>query len=169
MEKICEALTQGESETAACLRAGIGLTAWNAAKRCNPDLRRRIASARDDWARLRHARYAAARYESQWARSAARKAKRPQPTHQAKLVMWHLITRVPLDFVSIPEGEIKTACEKFGISLETWQRQERAFGLMKNVYAKRAVIRGRQQPSVPDWPQQFRDSPSDSYSDEYMN
>ena len=56
-------------------------------------------------------------------RAAARKAKRPQPTYQANLVTWHLITRVPLNFAAIPETEIKTACERFGISLETWQRQ----------------------------------------------
>jgi len=115
MQLICEALVPGESETAACRTAGIGLTAWNAAKRCNADLRGRIALARDDWARLRHARHAAALDESQWTRSAARKAKRPQPTHQANLVMWHLVTRVPLNFVAIPESEVKTACEKFNI------------------------------------------------------
>ena len=125
-----------------------------------------IASARDDWAKLRHARHAAALYESQWARSAERKAKRPQPTHQAKLVMWHLVGRVPLNFAAIPEREIKTACERFGISLETWRRQEGAFGLLRKVYAKRAAIRG-QQPSVPDWPQQFQDWPTDDETDEY--
>src|SRR5438477_7453400 len=46
VEKICHALAQGESETAACLRVGIGLTAWNAAKRVNAELRAQIASAR---------------------------------------------------------------------------------------------------------------------------
>jgi hypothetical protein len=167
VQLICEALARGESETAACLTAGIGLTAWNTAKRCNADLRGRIASARDDWARLRHARHAAALYESQWARSAARKAKRPQPTYQANLVMWHLITRVPLNFVAIPESEVKTACEKFNIPLETWRRQERAFRLMLKVYAKRAAIRG-QQPTVSSYsPPQFQDWPSDNETDEY--
>src|SRR6266481_556252 len=126
VEVICELLARGETERAACLRAGIGLTAWSAAKRADAGLREHIASARDDWARLRHQRHAAALYESQWARSAARKAKRPQPTHQAKLVVWHLTTRVPLNFVAIPETEIKTACEKFNLPLETWRRQERA-------------------------------------------
>ena len=101
--------------------------------------------AADEWARLRHARHAAALYESQWARSAARKAKRPQPTHQAKLVMWHLITRVSLAFAAIPEEEILKACKRFNLPLDTWQRQERAFGLLKKVYAKRAAIRGQQQ------------------------
>jgi hypothetical protein len=62
---ICELLAHGESEKSACIRAGIGLTAWNMAKRADADLRARIASARDDWARLRHARHAAALYESQ--------------------------------------------------------------------------------------------------------
>jgi hypothetical protein len=38
-------------------------------------------------------------------------------------------------------------CERFGMSLDTWQRQERAFGLLKKVYAKRAKLRG-EQPSV---------------------
>jgi hypothetical protein len=78
--------------------------------------------------------------------------------------MWHLTTRVPLNFVAIPESEIKTACERFGITLETWRRQERAFGLLKKVYVKRAAIRGQQQSTLasPQWADQFQDWPSDS-------
>jgi hypothetical protein len=83
---ICELLAHGESEKSACIRAGIGLTAWSSAKRSDASLRERIAGARDDWARLRHARHAAALYESQSMRAANRKALKPQPTHQAKLV-----------------------------------------------------------------------------------
>jgi hypothetical protein len=83
-------------------------------------------------------------------------------------VVWHLITRVPLNFVAIPELEIKAGCERFDISLETWQRQERAFGLLRKVYAKRAAIRGQQQPAAaPEWAQQFQDWPSDNETDEY--
>ncbi len=89
--------------------------------------------------------HAAALFESQAARSAGRKALKPQPTYQAKLVMWRLMYRVRLDFAVIPEQEIAAACERFSISLETWQRQERAFGLMSKVYAKRSAIRGEQQ------------------------
>jgi hypothetical protein len=160
VQLICEALAHGESETAGCLRAGIGLTAWNAAKRTNAELRARIASARDDWARLKHKQRAAALYESQWARSASRKALKPQPTYQAKLVMWHLMYRVPLYFVAIPESEISGACNRFNLPLETWRRQERAFGLMKKIYAKRAATRGQQAPEAgsglpprsQDWP-----------------
>jgi hypothetical protein len=166
----CELLARGESERAACLRAGIGLTAWSAAKRVSAGLRERIASARDDWARLRHQQHAAALYESQWARSASRKAKRPQPTHQAKLVMWHLTTRVPLNFAAIPETEIVSACEKFNLPLDTWRRQEHAFGLLKKVYAKRAAIRGQQQSTLvsPQWADQFQDWPS-ADEDEYFD
>ncbi len=40
--------------------------------------------------------------------------------------MWRLMYRGPLDFAAIPEQEIAAACERFSISLETWQRQERA-------------------------------------------
>src|SRR5436190_8272853 len=94
---ICELLARGESESAACLRAGIGLTAWSAAKRVNADLQRGITDAPDDWARLRHQQHATALYESQTMRAAGRKALKPQPTHQAKLVVWHLTTRVPLN------------------------------------------------------------------------
>jgi hypothetical protein len=143
---ICGLIAKGESEKSACIRAGIGLTAWNTAKRSDPSLRDRIAEARDDWARLRHARHAAALYESQSMRAANRKARKPQPTHQAKLVAWHLTYRVPLNFAAIPEAEIKEACERFGTSLETWRRQESAFGLLRKVYAKRAKIRGEQRP-----------------------
>jgi hypothetical protein len=147
VQLICEALARGESETSGCLKAGIGLTAWNVAKRCNAELRARIVAAREEWARLKHKQHTAALYESQWARSASRKAQRPQPTYQAKLVMWHLITRVPLNFGAIPEPEIARACEKFNLPLETWRRQERAFALMRKVYGKRAAIRGQQQPT----------------------
>jgi hypothetical protein len=144
IEMICGLLAKGESEKSACIRAGIGLTAWNTAKRSNASLRQRIAEARDDWARLRHKQHAAALYESQSTRSANRKALKPQPTRQAKLVAWHLTFRVPLHFAAIPETDIKEACERFGMSLDRWQRQERAFGLLGKVYAKRAKLRGEQ-------------------------
>jgi hypothetical protein len=151
---ICGLLAHGESERSACIRAGIGLTAWNTAKRSDGALCERIADARDEWARLRHARHAAAFYESQSMRAANRKALRPRPTHQAKLVAWHLTYRVPLNFAAIPETEIAQACEHFNLSLETWKRQEGAFGLLKKVYANRAKLRGQQPPTsnVIPWP-----------------
>jgi hypothetical protein len=155
VEMICGLIAHGESEKSACIRAGIGLTAWSTAKRSDAGLRTRIAGARDDWARLRHARHAAALYESQSMRLANRKALKPQPTHQAKLVAWHLTYRVSLHFAAIPETEIKEACERFNLSLETWTRQERAFGLLRNVYAKRAKIRGEQPhiaANIISWP-----------------
>ena len=143
VQLICQMLARGESERAGCLRAGIGLTAWSKAKRHSADLRKQIASARDDWSTLRHAQHVAALRESQVARSATRKPKKPQPTHQAKLVVWHLTTRVPLNLAAIPEAEIARACERFNLPPETWQRQEQTFGLMKRVYAKRAMMRGQ--------------------------
>jgi hypothetical protein len=93
---------------------------------------------------LRHAQHAAALYESQSMRAANRKALKPQPTKQAKLVAWHLTFRVPLHFAAIPETEIVQACERFNLSLETWTRQERAFGLLRKVYERRAQLRGQQ-------------------------
>jgi hypothetical protein len=149
VQLICKMLARGETECAACLRAGIGLTAWNAAKRKSVELRERIASARDDWTRLRAKQHAAALYASQAAREATRKALKPQPIRQAQLVVWHLTSRVPLNVIAIPEAEIASACERFNLSFDTWQRQERAFGLLKKVYAKRAAIRGQQQQQVP--------------------
>jgi hypothetical protein len=146
VEIICGLIARGESEKSACIRAGIGLTAWNTAKRSDAALRERILGARDDWARLRHAQHSAALYESQSMRAANRKALKPQPTHQAKLVAWHLTYRVPLHFAAIPETDIKEACERFNLPLETWTRQEHAFGLLRKVYAKRAKIRGEQPP-----------------------
>jgi hypothetical protein len=140
---ICELLARGESERSACIRAGIGLTAWGTAKRNSADLRERISTARDQWAQLRHARHATALHESQAMRAANRNAPRARPTHQANLVVWHLITRVPLNIVAIPEAEIVSACERFNLPLETWRRQEGAFGLLQKVYAKRAAIRGQ--------------------------
>jgi hypothetical protein len=61
-----------------------------------------------------------------------------------RLVAWHLTYRVPLNFAAIPEAEIAQACERFNLTLETWARQERAFGLLRKIYAKRAKIRGQQ-------------------------
>jgi hypothetical protein len=150
---ICELLTRGESERSACIRAGIGSTAWGAAKRNSAALRERIARARDQWATVRHERHTAALHESQAMRSANRKALKPQPTHQAKLVVWHLTTRVPLNLATIPETEIASACERFNLRLETWRTQERAFGLLQKVYAKRAAIRGQQcqTPAADSW------------------
>jgi hypothetical protein len=77
-------------------------------------------------------------------RSANRKALKPQPTYQAKLVVWHLILRVPLYWAAIPDTEIAKACERFNLPLETWLRQESAFGLLKKVYSRRAQLRGQQ-------------------------
>ena len=91
------------------------LTAWTTAKGSDASLRALIAEARDEWARLRHAQHAAALYESQSMRAANRKALKPQPTHQAKLVAWHLTYRVPLHFAAIPETEIKEACNRFNL------------------------------------------------------
>ena len=141
---ICELLMHGESERSACIRAGIGSTAWGAAKRNSADLRERIAWARDQWAKVRHAQHTAALRENQAMRSANRKAPRARATRQANLVMWHLTTRVPLNVVAIPEIEIVHACERFNLPLETWLWQESTFGLLKKVYARRAQLRGQQ-------------------------
>jgi hypothetical protein len=118
-------------------------------------LRNRIASARDDWARLRHGQHAAALYESQSAREASRKVLKPRPTKQANWMVWHLVGSVPLNFVVIPDQEITSACQRCGMALETWQRQERAFGLMRKIYTKRAAIRGQQPQAFhwSDWPE----------------
>ena len=167
VQMICELLARGESERSACIRAGIGLTAWNMAKRSDASLRERIASARDYWARLRHQQHAAALFESQAMRAAGRKALKPQATHQAKLVAWHLTYRVPLHFAAIPETEIGQACERFNMPCETWRRQERAFGLLRKVYAKRAAIRGQQPTVSSSWPQQFQDWPSEGETEEH--
>jgi hypothetical protein len=77
-------------------------------------------------------------------RSANREALKPQPTHQAKLVVWYLMYCVPLYWAAIPDTEIAKACERFNLPLETWLRQERAFGLLKEVYSRRAQLRGQQ-------------------------
>jgi hypothetical protein len=147
---ICELLARGESERSAYIRAGIGSTAWGVAKRNSADLRERIARARDQWAQVRHSRHATALYESQAMRAANRKAVKPQPTHQAKLVVWHLMYRVPLYWAAIPHTEIGKACERFNLPLEIWLRQERTFGLLKKVYARRAQLRGQQPLNVTD-------------------
>lgn len=161
VEMICGLLAKGESEQSACIGAGIGLTAWSTAKRSNASLRQRIASARDEWARLRHTRHTAALHESRAMRAANRKALKPEPTYQAKLVVWHLTFRVPLNYAAIPETEIAQACERFNLPLETWRQQENAFDLLRKVYARRAKIRGG-QPPIPvyrAWPEDQNPEP----------
>ncbi len=63
-------------------------------------------------------------------------ALKPHPTHQAKLVVWLLTFRVPLNSAAIPEDEIVSACERFNLQVETWRRQERAFSLMPKILQK---------------------------------
>lgn len=154
VQLVCDRLREGDTEQAALLRAGIGHSAWAIAKQRDEALVARVVLARDQWAQTRHAQHMAARYESQLMRSARRKALRPQPTKQVRLVKWHLISRVPLNFVEIPQSEIVAACEQYSLALETWQRQEKAFGLMRIVYAKRALLRGAQTPAqnIALWP-----------------
>ncbi len=123
-QMIYELIGTGETERSACIRAGIGLTAWNAAKRSDASLRGRIASARDDWARLRHAQHAAALYESQVARSAGRKALKPQPTYQAKLVTWHLMFRVPLNLVAIRGQQPTSFTSGWVESVQEWPAEK---------------------------------------------
>ncbi|MGI8481788.1 MAG: hypothetical protein ACR2MF_06975 [Chthoniobacterales bacterium] len=53
--------------------------------------------------------------------------------------MHYLSTQVPMNFAAIPEQEISVACERFNLSLDIWVRQERAFGLMKKVYASHSA------------------------------
>jgi hypothetical protein len=146
VDLICSLLAEGESETAGCRLAGVGLTAWHEAKKKSQTIRDQIAAARDQWARLRYQRHMAALYQSQAMRAASRKAQRPRPIHQANLVVWHLSTRVPINIIAIPDEDIAAACQSFDLSLETWWQQARAFGLMQKVYGKRSKIRGQQPP-----------------------
>jgi hypothetical protein len=100
-------------------------------------------------------------------RAAGRKALKPQPTHQAKLVTWHLIFRVPLNFAAIPDEEILNACNRFNLPLDTWRRQQRAFGLLSKVYGKRAAIRGQQPTVSSSRPQQLQDWPLPDETEQY--
>ena len=139
---ICKTISEGATEKGACLQAAISVTAWNKAKKRCPEIRSKITEARKKAAELKYKQYQLARYESQIFRLAGKKAKRPQPTHQANLVMWHLIYRVPLNFTAIPQEEIQKACEQFNYTVGQWQRQATVFGLWDKIYAKRAKIRG---------------------------
>lgn len=149
---ISKAISEGDTERLACLKAGIGLTAWNVAKRGNPELRNKIQASKTAWKELEYKRLQIARYETQHFRLAGKKAKRPQPTHQASMVRWHLTFRVPLNYGAIPENEIKAACERFNYTVQQWQAQANAFGLWHKIYSKRAKLRGdellQQSPSV---------------------
>jgi hypothetical protein len=74
---------------------------------------------------------------------------------------------VPLNFAAIPETEIIQACERFNLPHETWRRQEHAFRLLKQVYAKRAAIRGQQLTASSYLPQHSQDWPTDHETDEH--
>lgn len=139
---VCEVISKGGSERAGCLKATIGSTAWNRAKRVQEGLRAKIEAARAAWAKLKYDRHINALYASQAMRSARRKALKPKRTYQAGLVMWYLTSGVPLNYAAIPESEVKAACERFGYTVEQWQRQAAAFGLWQKIYEKRAKMRG---------------------------
>lgn len=149
LQRVCKLIPEGQTEEAACICCGISNSTWNAAKRSEPDLREQIIAARDERARGQHQHYIAERYERQVARSAGRKAKPPQPTRQAKWVCHYLAVTVPLNLASIPPAEIEEACARCNLSLENWRRQERAFGLLRKIYEKRASLRGQQSVVVP--------------------
>jgi hypothetical protein len=72
--------------------------------------------------------HAVAVYSSQSTRATNRKALKPQPARQAKLVAWHLTLRVLLNFAAILQSDIKQARKRFGMSLDMSQRQKHAFG-----------------------------------------
>jgi hypothetical protein len=46
--------------------------------------------------------------------------------------------------VNATEADIKEACERFNLSLETWTRQEHAFGLLKKGVCASPKLRGEQ-------------------------
>jgi hypothetical protein len=95
IELICDLVSKGATEQAACIRAGISTTAWCKEKRADASLRERVSEARDSWARLKHKQYEAARQESQIARGAGQKAIPPRPTKQAKWVCRYLAVDGP--------------------------------------------------------------------------
>ena len=45
--------------------------------------------------------------------AAGRKALKPHPTHQAKMIAWHLTYRVQLNFGAIPDTEITNAYKRY--------------------------------------------------------
>ena len=72
--------------------------------------------------------------------------------------------RVALHVSRNPEHEIAEARERCGLSLKTGRRQERAFGLLRKVHEKRAVIRGpRPIITTPAWASE----PANGAEDEY--
>lgn len=163
---ILDLVSKGETEQAACSQAGISSTCWCNAKRIDATLRDRVWEARDSWAQVKHVQYVATRYQSQIARAAGRKAIPPQPTRQAKWICHYLTVTVPLNLAAIPPGEIEAACARCNLSLESWERQERTFGLMKEVYQRRAKIRGQQPVMVPtfsSYSPQVEDDPFDVF------
>ena len=81
--------------------------------------------------------------------------------------MWHLMFRVPLHFAAIPDEKVLNACNRFNLPLDTWRRQQRAFGLLRKVYGKRAAIRGQQSQCVPEWMQQVQEWPSEGETEEH--
>ncbi len=60
--------------------------------------------------------------------------------------------------------EIGAACQRFNLSLDIWNRQQSAFGLLTKVYQKRAAIRG-QHPIIPQpaWASEPASDTDDQY------
>ena len=71
---------------------------------------------------------------------------------------------MPLYHAAIPREAILEACEKVDMTEEDWQRQERAFGLLRRVYEQRTKIRGQQVqvlPIPPPWTSEEYDDGND--------
>jgi hypothetical protein len=73
-----------------------------------------------------------------------RRARRSRPS--GFVDTWRLM--VPLNLAAIPPAEIEAACSRASLSLESWQRQEPAFGLLRKVYEQRCNIRAQQPVTI---------------------
>jgi len=69
---------------------------------------------------------------------------------------WQIPSRFARTERARDKGRERESPRLVHLPLETRRRKERAFGLLRKVYAKRAAIRGRlQAPTVPTWAQQL--------------
>src|SRR4051794_13473653 len=113
VEKILQFVAEGDTEFAAAIRAGSAPPTWYSYKRRHPSVQACVDDAKAQAAAKRYEAHKAALREAYILRAANRRprSKKSSATKQARVVLWMLIYRVPLNIPTIPEPEIRRACE----------------------------------------------------------
>lgn len=147
IEQLLAFMRSGDTEYIACIGARVSHTSWRRYKKNHPGMAVRVAEARVEAAKAKQEQLRGARQEAQLAAQLAhgstkRPPKKLKPTIQASKVAWRLANRVPLSVVVITPEHLREACNVMNYTVDAFMRQDAVFKLMKQVYERRAWLRG---------------------------